>query len=310
MKDMPKSATKWYRSWIVAFPESWDSRNLERFYMFVSVLLGNVKRQRSRYWLEENLKADCKKLSVEDIEIYCDIYEHIRDFKNVWKSQQAKLVAQSVFENNMKEARKNMVNKSWQTKKIKTYLSLIILVIIVIVGVFKFPQILTQINLLALLATLAVLIWYAYDTRRIANQTIDSNLRPIVLRSGLNIDWKFRPIKANTSNRSNFIEIENLKNIAMDIEGYIILDKRQYKLLFGRESFDNKPENKVKKFEFVDSFKWQWLPQNSKVFASFDNTKFTEIRSENELYLIYKDIEGNTYFTKEDRNFSQVTGRL
>jgi len=102
---MPKSATKWYRSWIVAFPESWDSRNLERFYMFVSVLLGNVKRQRSRYWLEENLKADCKKLSVEDIEIYCDIYEHIRDFKNVWKSQQAKLVAQSVFENNMKEAR-------------------------------------------------------------------------------------------------------------------------------------------------------------------------------------------------------------
>jgi len=203
-----------------------------------------------------------------------------------------------------------MVNKSWQTKKIKTYLSLIILVIIVIVGVFKFPQILTQINLLALLATLAVLIWYAYDTRRIANQTIDSNLRPIVLRSGLNIDWKFRPIKANTSNRSNFIEIENLKNIAMDIEGYIILDKRQYKLLFGRESFDNKPENKVKKFEFVDSFKWQWLPQNSKVFASFDNTKFTEIRSENELYLIYKDIEGNTYFTKEDRNFSQVTGRL
>ena len=104
--EIPTSATKWYRRWISMFPESWDERDLERFYMFISVLLSNSKIERSRSWLKEKLKADCKKLTDNDIDKYCDIYEHIKNYKNVWKSQQAKLIAQDEFKNRMVKARK------------------------------------------------------------------------------------------------------------------------------------------------------------------------------------------------------------
>jgi hypothetical protein len=195
---------------------------------------------------------------------------------------------------------------NWQIKK-SLKGGLIVIVGIFLVCVFVFPQ---HSNQLALVATFIVLVWYAYDTNRIANQTVETNLRPIVLRSGLNIAWNFRHIKDDGSNRSTFLEIENLKNIAMNIEGWIILDRKQYKLLFGRESSGNEPENESKKIAFVDSYKWQWLPSGGKIFASFDSGKFINTSSENEIYLNYKDVEGNSYFTKEDHNYLQVTGIL
>ena len=100
MKEMPIKAIKWYKLWISQFPESWNQSDLERFYMFVHVLLGIVKKERSFNWLAENLRDDCKKLSSEDIEKYCEIYEHIKDFKKVWKSQQARLIVLSKSGNN------------------------------------------------------------------------------------------------------------------------------------------------------------------------------------------------------------------
>lgn len=103
---MPKSAIKWYKVWINQFPESWHPSDLERFYMFVSILLRNSKKDRSYLWLKENLKEDCQKLSDQDVEKYCEIYEHIKNFKNVWKSQQAKLIAQEEFKKRIKEAQK------------------------------------------------------------------------------------------------------------------------------------------------------------------------------------------------------------
>lgn len=106
MKDMPRSAVKWYKIWIAGFPESWCQNDLERYYMFVSVLLTYSKKDRSRLWLRENLKLDCSKLPDKDIEKYCDIYDHLKDFKNVWKSQQAKLIAKEEFVNRMKEVRR------------------------------------------------------------------------------------------------------------------------------------------------------------------------------------------------------------
>jgi hypothetical protein len=106
MQNMPISAIRWYKMWICAFPESWHPNDLERFYMFVSVLLANSKKERSRFWLETNLKKDCPKLSEKDIEEYCNIYEHIRDFNKVWKSQLANLTAQEDFEKRLEELRK------------------------------------------------------------------------------------------------------------------------------------------------------------------------------------------------------------
>jgi len=107
MFEMPKSSEKWYKRWISAFPESWHPSDLERFYMFLSVLLARSRKTRSRFWLARNLREDCGKLSERDIERYCDIFEHIRDFRGVWKGQQARLLAC----NEMQETRKRLLGK-------------------------------------------------------------------------------------------------------------------------------------------------------------------------------------------------------
>lgn len=103
---MPPSVVRWYQAWISNFPESWHTFDLERFYMFVSVLLRVIKKERSSGWLQQNLKQDCPRLSQDDIEEYCEIYEHIKDFKNVWDTNQALLIARAEFDKRMDEARK------------------------------------------------------------------------------------------------------------------------------------------------------------------------------------------------------------
>jgi len=90
---MPKSAERWYKLWISQFPESWHWADLERFYMFVSVLVRNSRIPRDRYWLEENIRTDRPQLSDDDIEKYCYLFEHLQKYSNVWKSRQAKQTA-------------------------------------------------------------------------------------------------------------------------------------------------------------------------------------------------------------------------
>ena len=80
MHMMPKSVKKWYRLWINQFPESWHPLDLERFYMFASVLNHYSRKSRDRYWLEINIREDNSKLSDKDIEKYCDLFEHLRNY--------------------------------------------------------------------------------------------------------------------------------------------------------------------------------------------------------------------------------------
>ena len=61
---------------------------------------------------------------------------------------------------------------SWHIKKLGKYALIIIFGVAVVAGIFCFPQFSTQLNLLALIATLVVLIWYAYDTHRIGNEAV------------------------------------------------------------------------------------------------------------------------------------------
>lgn len=105
-KDMPQSALKWYKMWISQWPESWHTLDVQRFYMFISILLKKIRKERSRYWLEENLRMDCPKLSESDIQQYGEIYEHIKDYRKVWRSDQAKLIALDEFERQKEEYRK------------------------------------------------------------------------------------------------------------------------------------------------------------------------------------------------------------
>jgi hypothetical protein len=44
--------------------------------------------------------------------------------------------------------------------------------------------------------------------------------------------------------------------------------------------------------------------------AIFENDKYKEDEGENQIYVTYSDMEGNKYFTKENKNFSQNSGRL
>lgn len=106
MKDMPKSVIKWYEKWIKSFPESWHPLDMNRFYMFVSILLSRTKRERNREWLQENIREDCYKLTQKDIEEYGKIYEHIKNFKNIWKSQQAIILMGEREKKILKEIRK------------------------------------------------------------------------------------------------------------------------------------------------------------------------------------------------------------
>ncbi len=107
MHDMPPSVQQWYRQWIGSWPESWHPADMERFYMFVSKLLQVSRKHRPACWLESNLREDCRNLSENNINKYGEIYEHIRDFSQVWKSQQARLMTRSNHEARIQEL-KNM----------------------------------------------------------------------------------------------------------------------------------------------------------------------------------------------------------
>src|SRR3989338_8167786 len=77
---------------------------------------------------------------------------------------------------------------------------------------------------IVLIITLLFLIWYTIETHRIANQTKESNLRPVILRSGFIENWdsiKFT-FEGNKLKVGKFLEFTILKNIATGINGYIV----------------------------------------------------------------------------------------
>jgi hypothetical protein len=110
MHDMPKHAERWYKLWINQFPESWHPSDLERFYMFVSVLVHVSRKFRGGSWLEKNIRVDRPQLSEDDIRNYCELFEHLQEYSKVWKSQQAKLIAESDARQHIEELRNKSIN--------------------------------------------------------------------------------------------------------------------------------------------------------------------------------------------------------
>ncbi len=64
------------------------------------------------------------------------------------------------------------MKNNWPTIKLGTYVVAITLGVTVVVSIFEFSAYSSQLNLLALVATFVVLIWYTYDTHRIANESV------------------------------------------------------------------------------------------------------------------------------------------
>lgn len=192
-------------------------------------------------------------------------------------------------------------------EKVLCIILIILTVLTVAVVAYLEPNLQGLINLVILILTLIVLIVYAYDTRRIANQSVEANLRPVILRSGDIPSWdsiKFSIEDGKNNAANKMIEFKILKNIAKDIEGYIVLSNKKYSLLWG----SNITGQGQGTFRLVPS--WGWMEPGNWVWAAFDPGKFLKTEDENSIYITYKDIVGNTYFTKENCNFSQDSGKL
>jgi hypothetical protein len=197
------------------------------------------------------------------------------------------------------------MKNNWPVQKIGIISLGICLVVVTFLGLV-YSEFLPFFNFIVLSLTLGALAWYAYDTHRIANQTQETNLRPIVLRSGFIHKWE--EIKFEYGRDGNIIggklmEFTILKNIAKDIKGEIVLNGYRYKLLFG----NNISKIDTKKTRLSDA--WGWMKPDSIIYAAFLEEDKKKTKEKNKIYVEYRDMANNQYFTNEDENFSQTSGK-
>ncbi|MHB8913827.1 MAG: hypothetical protein ACYC4I_02345 [Minisyncoccota bacterium] len=195
----------------------------------------------------------------------------------------------------------------WSAKRFLLEVLVIVFGTTTTVAIFEFPQYSIQLNVWALIATLVVLIGYAYDTHRIADQTVEANLRPVILRSGYIKDWNDINFKLEKEKlQGNFLQFSVLKHIVKDVEGCIVLDGKKFTLLFGNEISKTNENN-----DAIFSSSWAgWMNVGTVLRAAFDPRNFDEVDQENSIRVTYRDIEGNQYFTSEDKDFHQTSGKL
>ena len=115
-------------------------------------------------------------------------------------------------------------------------------------------------NLAVLILTLIALVWYTYDTHRLTEQTVEANLRPIVLVQGV-INWANLTFtqEQNEAIVGNPIEFRILKNTALNFRGYIINNGQKYTLIFG---------NQVSGRNYLKI--WGWVPPDSSLYAIYN----------------------------------------
>jgi hypothetical protein len=186
-------------------------------------------------------------------------------------------------------------------KKIGIIIFIIIVIILSLLGLL-YPQILAWLNFIILIATLGALLVYVYDTNRIANQTQETNLRPVILRSGYIHKWediKFEYDKDGNIISGKPLQFTVLKNIAKDIKGEIILNGYRHELLFGNDI------SKTDTGSTWLSTSWGWMKQDSVIYAVFLEKEKKKTKENNKIYIEYKDIENNQYYTTEDEDFHQ-----
>lgn len=155
-------------------------------------------------------------------------------------------------------------------------------------------------TLIVLTLTLVVLVWYTIETHKIAIQTEESNLRPVILRDGF-INWSNINFTENQStNRIDGtpIRFTILKNIATSIKGHIVIDGYSYQLLWGN-AITQQDEGTFSYFPI-----WGWMKPGTILFAIFNPNSRRESSAQNQIAIEYQDIEGNYYYTIEDASSS------
>lgn len=163
--------------------------------------------------------------------------------------------------------------------------------------------------------TLVLLAVYTYDTRRMANNSEIQLIRPIIFREGI-FNWDVNSISKLNNNRLPLnLTFKCIKNIALEVRGQLILNKKKYELKFANQAsvsnksiLNNSPiENKIVIINLFDF--WGWLPENSDLWATYDDTKGVDCNEDNSLILTYSDIEGNKYEFKENSKNTQINTR-
>ncbi|TSA44813.1 hypothetical protein D4R52_03625 [bacterium] len=212
----------------------------------------------------------------------------------------------------------------------------------------------------------------------------ESNLRPVILRSGWLKKWEDIKFSIKDGQLEGVpLQFAILKNIAKDIRGHIVIGKNKYELLFANEisqinvkdstvsvsdlekkimlylyevyyrtksnsrwkisdayrelgvkegtyvgvlndskyiktsgeEFQLTDEGirlmdteKPKAFQFLPV--WGWMKADTIINAIYQESKFEMTNEENSIYLTYQDIGNNKYFTRENTDFSQSSGKL
>lgn len=203
-------------------------------------------------------------------------------------------------------------------KKVNNLQYLVLLIIIL--SIFNldlfYPKRHDSISLLVTTLTLALLAIYTYDTRRLANQSETEQIRPIILREGI-FDWEVSSIQKMKQQLATFnLVLINIKNVALNIEGHIVMHNKKYRLFFANE-ISVQTSNLVstidmsKKVINVQIFeKWRWLPENARLLVTIDETKYEDSAEENVLEVSYSDIEGNKFIFRESCDFEQKNIRV
>jgi hypothetical protein len=192
----------------------------------------------------------------------------------------------------------------------------------------NYANLFSLLNIVVLIVTLFVLFRYADDTKIIAEQTKQGNLRPVVLRSGYLTDWndvKSKTIskipkeeieklisqknkKLNTevmakTNQPEPLQFTILKNIATNISGFATVDGRKYTLLFANAISQKTYNGKLTLTNWNPN--WAWMKADTIIYAFLDPLSAVKTNEDNQIFINYKDIEGNSYCTKEDKYFTQ-----
>ena len=170
---------------------------------------------------------------------------------------------------------------------------------------------------IVLICVTAFYAWQTKVTVDIMAKSQREQNRPIILRSGFISSWNEVVFNLN----EELLVKEPLsfcinRNIAKDISGCIIIDNKEYSLLFGNEisrvdvdkTINVRIDGQLSKICFTKT--WGWMQPNHTIRAIYKSDEFKEIKAENCIYIEYFDISGNKYFTKESSNFSQVCGEI
>lgn len=157
-----------------------------------------------------------------------------------------------------------------------------------------------------LIVTACAAAWIGFLQNEINRKTEEESIRPVILRSNTIPGWS--SIKDGKIDGQLFV-FKVQKNIATDIEGLIVLEKRKYDFLFGYGvgsiGQDGRFTCTIPSLKDVG-----WVGQDNFLCAEFDQASSTMVVLPNQIYLSYKDIDGNSYYTKEDFSFIQTSNKI